>query len=83
MPAYISFTNKSLFPVISVYGNDKLIEENILLNSPTKNYRVDSGSVEFSIRQNEKPFQSLWVSLYPNEIYELIIKNSGSDLFKK
>ncbi len=83
MPAYISFTNKSRFPVISVYGNDRLIEENILLNTPTKNYRVDSGSVEFSIRQNEKPFQSLWVSLYPNEMYELIVKNSGSGLYKK
>lgn len=83
MSAYISFTNKSLFPLISIYNNGRLIEENIISNTPTKKYRVDSGSVEFTVMNNGKPVQSVWVSLYPNDDYELIIRNYGSCLIKR
>ncbi len=83
MVSYISFINNTSYPVISVYSDDNLITDTLLRNSESDKFPIKSGTVDLLLKENRnKPFQKLWVSLYPDSTYTLIIKNTYSFFVK-
>lgn len=80
----ICFINKTTYPVISVYKDEMILADEILNGAETKIYDIESGSVELNIKENhQKVFMYLWISLYPETEYELIIKNNVTYLKNK
>lgn len=83
MPSYISFTNKTTYPVISVYSDEELVADAVTKGTKTKLFATNSGTVEFTVREHlEKNLYSVWIPLYPNKSYNLIIKNNTAYIQK-
>ena len=78
MFTYISFFNKSAYPVLIIFLDDTEVGELLGTNCKSKVHITEAGSHAVLVCNSKKsPTFDLWLPLYPNKFYTLIIEDSS------
>ncbi len=78
MFTYISFFNKSSNPVLIIFLDDTEVEELLGANQKSRMHITEAGSHTVLICDSKNlPLFDLWLPLYPNKFYTLIIEDSS------